>query len=131
MFQIIAKSIVYLLWSIGAATFSFVVCLLLPRISHGDTIGSCPVMTSCNSFQEIYLGIVFIIICLVAGPRCKASKVFAFILLVLFSQSVEWRIGHGFLDTLKTIPIDPLVYGGLFGILIWHLTSVSRAQLRV
>ena len=122
MTQIVAKSIVYLLWSIGAISLSFGACLFLPRVSYGDTTGTCLHITGCSVFQELYLGLFFVFVSLIAGPRRRSFKILVVVCIVLFSQGYEWRFGFGLVDTLKTIPIDPLVYGGLLGLLVYQLT---------
>lgn len=76
MTQIVAKSIVYLLWSIGAISLSFGACLFLPRVNYGDTTGACPNITGCSVFQEFYLGLFFVFVSLIAGPRRRSFKLF-------------------------------------------------------
>lgn len=122
MTQVVAKSIVYLLWSYGAVSLSFVLCLFIPRVSYGDTTGTCPHIAGCSVFQELYLGLIFMFASLIAGPKCRSFNILVFVCVILFSQAYEWRFGHGLVDTLKTIPIDPLVYGGLLGLLVYQLT---------
>lgn len=122
MMQVLARNIVYSLWYFGAVSFSFGACLFLPRVSYGDTTGTCPYISGCNVFQEFYLALFFAFVALIAGPKHRAFKILVLVCLVLFSQVHEWRTGHGLVDTLKTIPLDPFVYGGLLGILAYQLT---------
>lgn len=115
----VAKTLTYFLWAFGSLAMGLFVSLKIPRISYGHSVGNCPHLTSCLTIQELYIGFVFLLVSLLAGPKKIWFVFFAVLVLLLLSQAEEWRTGAGFTSTLITMPLDPLLHGGGVALLLF------------